>query len=312
MTLEVMLMDWQYISSFKCWITVIKNLIGNRKFFKQVLLSLSQEQMGNRSVGATTEAYRIEIEQRRRACLRFTDFTPTNIGDFKQIADYECARMEAGYLNSLANNFEKALRGVLNQLMNLKHLKQQFEENPANTNLNELDKKGLISQHIFLPARNFKEAVGLEKRQRPPNSNFGVFNRLWERMASFFDAYEENQVFERPEDGKRNVYWDVKCHSERPFKDYFRLARFSGNLSEFGMSKFQCMPLVTSLSPGYMQIDTTILRQQFLGYSSTHEINQLGISDMRVRKRHWEAVLNLSKECIKDQGRNNRDSNMKF
>jgi hypothetical protein len=162
--------------------------------------TLSREQMSNRSVGATTEAYLTEIEQHRRASLRFTEFTPTNIGDFKQIADYECARMEASYLNSVANNFGKALRGVLNQLMNLKHLKQQFEENLANTNLNELDKKGLINQHIFLPARNFKEAVGLGKRQRPPNSNFGIFNRLWERMAFFFDAYEENQVFERPED----------------------------------------------------------------------------------------------------------------
>jgi hypothetical protein len=157
----------------------------NRKFFKEVLLSLSQEQMSNRSVGTATEAYRTEIEQHRRAYLRFTDFTPTNIGNFKQIADYECARMEASYLNSLANNFGKALRGVLNQLMNLKHIKQQFEENVANTNLNELDKKRLINQHIFLPARNFKEAVGLGKRQRPLNSNFGIFNRLWERMAFF-------------------------------------------------------------------------------------------------------------------------------
>lgn len=42
-------------------------------------------------------------------------------------------------------------------------------------------------------------AVGRGKPENPENANFGIFDRLWDRMDFLFDSYHRSEVFQGPE-----------------------------------------------------------------------------------------------------------------
>jgi hypothetical protein len=69
-------------------------------------------------------------------------------------------------------------------------------------------------------------------------------------------------------------------------------ARFTKeDLSEFAVTAFQCFPLKTSFSPGYMQIDTKISCKALSGGYTSREKTHLRIHRQMVRRRKGSGRL---------------------
>jgi alkylated DNA nucleotide flippase Atl1 len=118
---------------------------------------------------------------------------------------------------------------------------------------------------------------------------------------------------DRPPTEPGSVYYDVKVYSQNHLRAYYQLASFSEQISDFVTALFQCFPLVKSLSPGYIMIDTEILCLNILNMTG-RQFSALIVRTERNKMAQWRRVVNLDVDCFKKQGDNdgNDRTRLKF
>ncbi|KAL0076671.1 hypothetical protein F4703DRAFT_1743524, partial [Phycomyces blakesleeanus] len=141
--------------------------------------------------------------------------------------------------------------------------------------------KRMLTEHIFKPARMFKE--GVSPRQLEDVFIEEGHRKAFMEISLILTAYPERYKFQ-----KNSIYYDSKASPHNHFLAFFRMAQL---LEHLGRASFNCFPLRRSWSPGYMQIDTRILCQQLLRRTWSEGADKLEL---------WGIVVDLDEKAFRD------------
>jgi hypothetical protein len=134
-----------------------------------------------------------------------------------------------------------------------------------------------------------------------------------ESFNFLFNCYDNDYVFDGPRDRPptkpENVHSDVKVYPQNHMRAYYQLASFSDQVSDFAIPSFQWFSLVTSLSPGYIMIDTKKLCMDILDMTNA-QFNALTVRRPRNKMCQWGRAVNLNEKCFFKRER--QDSTLMF
>ncbi|KAL0074976.1 hypothetical protein J3Q64DRAFT_1610756, partial [Phycomyces blakesleeanus] len=140
-----------------------------------------------------------------------------------QIAMYEATKIHTTYIVNIKLRFGQHLCRVINILLDIKNRQRELTQQLRSQRATEERIKRMLTEHIFEPARIFKEGVSTH------------------RLEDVF-------IFQ-----KDSIYYDSKDSPHSHFLAFFRMAQL---LEHPERRSFNCFPLRRSWPPGYMQIDT--------------------------------------------------------
>jgi hypothetical protein len=127
--------------------------------------------------------------------------------------------------------------------------------------------------------------MGISRRRPRLSLNSPEFIRdAFRLLQPILLAYSDQYRFRQS-----SIYLDSKIAPLRHIKSYYLLARLC---EESHIKSFQAFPLRSSWLPGYLQIDTKILRLYFLHDNNPRMANKMG---------SWRHVVDLQATAFKPQ-----------
>ena len=256
-----------------------------KDFFVEVFLSLTTRTPIDSRASNRTLEYKQLIRSGLPMYRMLCGFRPIQLPNAQQIALYQANTIVTCYLNVVMNGFGQQFRRIINRVLDVKNRAQRLKTELAQQGASQDTIKAQVEQEVYGPARQFKLAIA----QRPidvssiPHSMTNTLNK----MQPVLNAYAGNYQFSR-----NSIYYDSQAHPEKHVLAYFRMSQ----LCEIeGITGFQSFPLRNSFIPGYMQIDTLILRRFIL-----HERNDdLSLS---AKLNSWSKVVDINSRAFKAQG----------
>ncbi|GAB5587209.1 hypothetical protein Unana1_02109 [Umbelopsis nana] len=187
-----------------------------------------------------------------------------------QTATYESRKVETAYLNNVAEHFGNRLRYVTNELLQVNQRAKILKERLQVENANNDTIKKTVKEQVYDPAKHFKEAISFSIVDTSSFNDDQL--RVYEVLKPALNAYPKDTSL------SKTIYIMMPKQ--------ILLSIFLGMICEERKLKlFNTFPMRTKFIPGFVQMDTMILRHHIL-HDTTHDVNGDNL-------RHWAKVLEL-------------------
>ncbi|GAB5587481.1 hypothetical protein Unana1_02381 [Umbelopsis nana] len=180
-----------------------------------------------------------------------------------QTATYESRKVQTAYLNNVAEHFGNRLRYVTNELLQVKQRAKILKERLQVENAND-DIKKTVKEQVYDPAKHFKEAISFSIVDTTSFNDDQL--RVYEVLKPALNAYPEGYKFEQD-----NIYYDAKANTSQHFRAFLQLGMIC---EERNLKLVNTFPMRTKFIPGFVQMDTMILRHHIL-HDTTHDVLEL-------------------------------------
>jgi hypothetical protein len=263
-----------------------------KDFFVEVFLSLTTRDRNDERCSTQTLYYRRFIDTGINYYFMISGYRRIELQAAQQIALFQANTVVTAYLNSIMNGFGQQLRRVVNSLLGVKDRASQRRAELRQQGRTAAFISSRLEEEVYAPARQFKLAIA--QRRSNISTIPTTMQNAFLALEPAIKAYPDNYEF-----GRNSIYFDAKAHPEYHILAYYRLSQVC---EKFGIKSFQSLPLRNSFVPGYLQIDTTVLRKNIL-HERSNDYSLEG------KMRSWRKVVNLNAKAFKTQA---SDHELKF